>query len=242
MKLLLGSALLLPVCLALAGPAVAAERNYSVGSFDRLRVEGPFRVVLTTGRSPSAKAEGDPRATDTIDLRVEGSTLIIRAGVNGWGEQPVSRDAAAPVIRVSTGMIRYATLSGGGDVTITGPLKGQRIELSLSGSGTLRADGVDADQFVANAIGAGTMTLGGRAAKVRLSTVGTVAMQAGALVADDLLLRTDGNGEMVAQARATAGITAAGVGAVTVYGSPACTIRGAPAGPVRCGKGPPPAP
>lgn len=217
-------------------PAVAAERNYSVGSFDRLRVDGPFRVVLTTAQSPGAKAEGDPRITDTIVIRVEGDTLIVRAGINGWGEQPVAGSAGAPVIRVSTGMIRSAMLIGGGDVTIAGPLKGQRVELTLTGSGSMRADGIDADQFVATAIGAGSMTLGGRAARVRLSTNGPVRMQAGALVASDLLLRTDGNGEMIVQARYTAGISTAGLGSVTVYGKPACTVRGTPDGPVSCGK------
>ena len=72
--------------------------------------------------------------------------------------------------------------------------------------------------------------------------VGTVQMQAAALVADDLLLRADGNGDLTAQARATAGITSAGVGTVTVYGKPACTVRGRPAGPVSCGLLPLPAP
>lgn len=231
----------LPLALGvLATPAVAAERNYSVGSFDRIRVDGPFRVVLTTGASPGAKAEGDPRVTDTLDIRVEGVTLIVRAGVNGWGEQPVAGRAGAPIIRVSTGMIRNASLTGGGDLTIVGPVKGQRIGLQLAGSGSMRADGLDADIFSASVFGTGSMTLGGRAAKVNLSTNGSAQMQAGNLVAGDLAINTDGNGDMTAQARFTATITAAGVGSVTVLGKPACIVRGKPSGPVSCGKTPPP--
>jgi hypothetical protein len=60
-------------------------------------------------------------------------------------------------------------------------------------------------------------------------------MEAGGLVADDLTVRTDGNGEMTAQARYTATIASAGVGSVTIYGKPTCTIRGNANGPVNCG-------
>lgn len=226
--------------LLLATPAVAAERNYSVSSFERIRVDGPFRVVLTTGRPPGATAEGDPQVTDTIDIRVEGSTLIVRAGTGGWGEQP-ARGRGGLVIRVSTGMIRGATLIGGGDLRIVGRLSGQRIDLALTGSGSLRADGLDADQLFASAIGAGSMTLGGRAAKARLATSGPVQLNAGGLVANDLTVRADGDGDLVAQARYTAAVSSAGVGSVTVYGKPACTVQGTPGGPVSCGKLMPPA-
>lgn len=225
-----------------AVPATAAERNYSVGSFERIRVDGPFRVVLTTGTSPGAKAEGDPRITDNLEVRVEGTTLIVRAGVNGWGEQPVANAAGAPIIRVSTGMIRAAALIGGGDLTIIGALRGQRIELQLAGSGSVRTDGVDADQFSATVFGTGSMTLGGRAARVSLSTNGPAQMQAGNLVASDLTISTSGNGEMIAQARFTATIASDGVGSVTVLGAPACVVRGKPAGPISCGKVPPSTP
>ena len=224
----------------LAVPAAAAERNYSVSSFERIRIDGPFRVILTTGRPPSAKAEGAPQVTDALDIRVEGGTLIVRAGANGWGEQPVARDRAAPVIRVSTGMIRGAALIGGGDLRIVGPLRGQRIDLALTGSGSLSTDGREADQLFASAIGAGSMTLGGRAARARLATSGPVRLQAGDLVANDLTVRADGNGDLVAQARYTASVSSTGIGSVTVYGKAACTMLGVANGPVSCGKLMPP--
>ena len=37
-----------------AAPAGAADRNYSIGSFERIRVDGAFEVKLTTGKSPAA--------------------------------------------------------------------------------------------------------------------------------------------------------------------------------------------
>lgn len=224
--------LLLPVS------AGAAERTYSIGSFERVRVEGPFEVRLTTGQSPRARAEGPTRSIEGLDIRVEGTTLIVRAGINGWGEQPVAGNQGAPVISVSTGAIRDAIVLGGGRLSIAGPLKGQRIELSVTGSGAIDAGAIQADLFNAAVYGSGTMKLGGRGAKVRLVANGTGGIDATALSAGDLTLSLDGPGQMQATARSTANVTSTGIGTVTVYGKPACTVKAV--GPVSCGKLPTP--
>jgi len=221
--------------LLLPASAQAAERSYAIGSFERVRVEGPFEVRLTTGQSPRARADGDARAVQDIDVRVEGTTLIVRAGINGWGEQPVAAHQAAPTVTVSTPMLRSATVIGGGRLAISGPLKGQRIALAVTGSGTIDAGAIEADQFDAAVIGSGSMKLAGRSAKVRLAASGTGGIDATALSAADLTLLLDGPGRMTATAHSTANVTATGLGSVTVYGKPSCIVK-AGAGPVSCGK------
>ena len=220
--------------------AGAANRVYAVGSFDRVRVDGPFQVKLVTGRSPGARADGDARAVDTLDVRVEGTTLIVRSSANGWGEQSGGGSVSAPVISISTLAIRSATLIGGGRLSVTGAVKGQRIDLQVTGSGTLDAAALDADQLDATLVGSGGIKLGGRAAKVRLMTNGTGGIDAVPLKADDLILLLDGPGEIRATARFTANVTSTGLGSVTVYGKPACTVKAVAGGPVSCGKLPTP--
>lgn len=231
---------LLGALLLAAMPASAAERSYTVGSFDRIRVEGPFDVQLATESSPGARAEGDPRATDGIDIRLEGTTLIIRAGVNGWGEQELAGSKTAPLIRVSTPMIRSATIIGGGRLVVAGPVRGQRVDLALTGSGSLAVPGLDADILNATLLGSGSISLGGRGAKVRLIASGSGTIDAVPLSAADLTIRSDGTGEMRATARFTASVTTTGIGAATVFGSPACTVKAVAGGPISCGKLPPP--
>lgn len=221
--------------ICLATPAAAEQRSFAIGSFDRVRIDGPFRVIVTLGGSPGGSAEGDVRAIGDLDLRVEGTTLIVRAGLGGWGEQGSGRQAA-PVVRVSTQAIRSIVTVGAAQVSVGGPFRGQRLDLSLTGSGTLAAPTIDADQLFATVLGSGTMTLGGRAAKVRLTTSGSAAIVAATLVAGDLTVRLDGNGAIDAQARYTAAVTTSGLGAVTVYGKPACTVNAVAGGPVSCGK------
>jgi len=221
--------------LCLATPAVAEQRSFAIGSFDRVRIDGPFRVIVTLGGSPNGVAEGDARAIGDIDVRVDGTTLIVRAGVSGWGEQGSARQSA-PVVRVSTQAIRSIVTVGAAQVSVGGPFRGQRLDLSLTGSGTLTAPTIDADQMFATVLGSGTMTLGGHAAKVRLTTSGSANIAAAALVADDLTVRLDGSGAIDAQARYTAAVTTTGLGGVMVYGKPACTVNAVAGGPVSCGK------
>jgi|SRR5882757_839458 len=237
---LLAFALILIAPMLIAGPASAAERSYAIGNFDRIRVEGPFDVRLTTHEPPGARAQGDPRTTDDLDIRVEGMTLIVRAGAGGWGERPGASDTRAPVILVSTLLIRSATVIGGGQLAITGPVKGQRIDLQLTGSGGLDVSGLDADQLNATLLGSGNIKLVGRAAKVRLLTSGQGVIDAVPLSAGDLIVRLDGTGETRATARFTANVTTTGIGAATIYGDAACTVKAMAGGPISCGKLPTP--
>ena len=62
----------------LAAPAGAAERNYSVTSFDRIRIDGPYQVTLKTNVAPFARASGTQAALDGVSIKVEGRTLVVR--------------------------------------------------------------------------------------------------------------------------------------------------------------------
>lgn len=221
--------------LTVAAPARAAERRYVVTQFDRVRVDGPFDVRVATRGAPAARAVGAPDATDGLDIRVEGTTLIVRAGARGWTALPHADPRAAPVLYLRTQTLRGATVIGGGRLDIDGPVRGQRVDLQLTGSGTMTVPALDVDQFTATLLGGGTMTLGGRAARVRLLTSGAGTIEATALQADELVLRLDGAGTTRATARYVAQVTTTGLGAATVYGKAACTVNAVAGGPIRCG-------
>lgn len=218
---------LVPVALiAAAAPAAAADHRYVVTEFDRIRVEGPFDVRVTTRGTPMARAAG---SSDALDVHVEGTTLIVRAARGG------ETAPAAPILYLRTTTLRSATVIGGGKLDIAGPLRSQRVDLQVTGSGALAVAALDAEQVVATLLGNGAMTLGGRAGRVRLLSNGAGAIEAGALLADDLVVRIDGAGTTRASARYFANVATTGFGAVTVYGKPKCTVKASADGPVACG-------
>lgn len=224
----------LAAALISAAPAQAAERTYAVGSFDHVRVDGPFEVHVDTGGSPGARASGSAELLDRLDITVNDTTLIVRLGNGGWGETPKRAGAAPPVVTLSTPRLTAIAASAGARVSVA-KMAAQRIDLSLVGAGTLAVDGAAADEIRASQFGTGSMRLAGRAARVRLSGTGAGSIDAGALIASDLVVRLDGNGDIRANALHTAQVTSTALGQVTVVGAAKCTIRATADGPVRCG-------
>lgn len=217
-----------------AAPAFAAERSFSVGSFDRVRVDGPFEVRVTTGSSPTARASGSGALLERVDVDLNGTTLIVRMGNGGWGETPGKAGGSAPVITLSTPRLIAATVSAGARVAIT-KMASQRIDVGVTGAGVLTIARADADQLNATLVGTGQITLGGRASRARLLTNGPGTIDASALSVNDLIVRLEGAGETKAAARYTAQVTSNGLGKVTVSGTAKCTVKAIAGGPVACG-------
>ncbi|MES2754331.1 MAG: head GIN domain-containing protein [Pseudomonadota bacterium] len=225
-----------PLLALIAAPAAAAERSVAVVNFDRIRIDGPFEVRLTTDAEPNASLSGSADVLDKVELRVEGTTLIVRAGNAGWGERPRAKAAGAPLIRVSTRSLRSAGVVGGGVLTIVGPVRGDRIDLTVTGAGSIAASGLAANELVATLIGTGEIALGGTARSARLLSNGAGRIAARDLTANDVTIRTDGATEVAVGARYTASATSTGLGAITVLGSPECKVKAAAGGPIACGR------
>jgi hypothetical protein len=216
-------------------PAKAAERNFMVVDFDKVRVDGPFRVELVTGGPSLAIATGPQAALDRVSMEVQGTTLHIRPNRSAWGGN--MRDATGPIaIRIATRTLRSATVTGGGALGIKGA-KNLRIDLILTGSGRIDVAGVDADLLAITLIGSGKIGLAGKARQVRASVEGTGDLDGAGLRADDVDIGANTAGMIAITAVRTAKVRSGGSGEVAISGSPACTITGLAAGNVRCGTG-----
>jgi hypothetical protein len=226
----LGAVLLLLGC---AGPALAAERTYSVTDFDRLDVSGPFVVVVTTGKSPGANANGGREAIDRLTVETVGRTLRIRPGINGWGGWPGAL-SVTPTIKVSVPMLRAANLNGSGSITIS-KLRGQSLQIAVIGSGQLNVAQIETDRLFASNLGSGGMTLSGKAAIATLALKGTGPLNAKDLRVDALELTATGAGDAQISAAKTAKIISTGTGNVDIIGTPACSVTANGAGRVKCG-------
>lgn len=217
-------------------PAVAADRTVSVTTFSRVRIEGPLVVRIATGASPAARVSGDPDVIERIDVAQNGETLILRVGGPGWGERPAARSSRPVTIALGTPRLDGVALGGEGEVH-AGAMKGQRVDLTVTGAGKLAVERVDADQLVATVVGSGVITAdAGKVTGMRAMVNGPGAVTAPELSAGELIARVEGAGEVTASARFTAQVTATGLGKVTVLGTPKCQVR-APAGAaVVCGR------
>jgi hypothetical protein len=204
-------------------PAMAAERNYSVNSFDRIRVDGPYKVKLTTGVPPFAIAKGSNIAVDRVSVAVEGRTLIVRQNPGSWGGYP--GQAPGPVeIELGTHDLSQAWLNGAGTLAIN-QVRGLTFELALQGSGSAAIGDADVDQLKIGISGAGSVKIAGKAPQLTAIIRGTSTLDASGLTAKDALVGAEGPSDVRFVATSTAKVDARGTSSVSVGGKPSCTIK-----------------
>jgi Putative auto-transporter adhesin, head GIN domain len=221
------------LALAAAVPAGAAERTYSITDFDRVQVDGPYRVTVTTGRSSGARAEGSTEALDHVSIDVQGGTLRVRRNRSAWGSHPGA--GAGPVtVALTTRDLRNAAVVGSGSLDID-RAKGLRVDLSVSGSGRLNVSAVEADNLIVGLLGGGRITLAGRTRQLRATVQGSGDLAAAGLSSDDAQIASDTAGNVAVAVARTAKVTATGAGDVEIIGSPTCTIEAKGSGRVTCG-------
>lgn len=217
------SALLAATLLCTAAPAAAAQRSFSVTSFDRIRVDGPFSVRLATGVTPYARATGSSRALDGISVRVEGRTLTIRRDPSAWGGYP--NQAQEPVeLSIGTHELATAILNGAGTLSID-KARGLNFELSVQGAGRADIADVQVDRLVVALAGTVTSRIAGKALRLTAIVRGASGLDAAALTAREGLLSAQGPASISAKLTETARVDASGVAQVTVSGDPACTVK-----------------
>lgn len=220
------------LALAAAAPAAAAERTYSITDFDRVQVDGPYRVTLITGRSSAARAEGSAEALDHVSIDVQGGTLRVSRNRSAWGSYPGA--GAGPVtVALTTRDLRNAAVVGSGSLDID-RAKGLRVDLSVSGSGRLNVAAVEADNLVVGLLGGGRITLAGRTKQLRATVQGSGDLAAAGLSADDAQIASDTAGNVAVSVARTAKVTATGAGDVEIVGSPTCTLEAKGSGRVLC--------
>jgi hypothetical protein len=218
---------------AFAAPAAAADRPYPVADFDRLVIEGPYRVHLVVGGPTTARASGTRDGLDRLSIESSGQTLRIRPQRGVWGAN-AGTDPGPVTIELTTRTLRSARLLGPAMLDVEGA-GGLNVELMVQGSGTLRATRVAADALSLGLLGDGALDVTGTAKTLRGQFQGTGTVTAANLAADAATITTNTVGSVALQVNGRAEINAYGLGTVTIAGNPACVLNGPGSAQVRCG-------
>lgn len=209
----------------LASPADAATRNFGITGFDRIRVDGPYKVRLTNGVAPFATASGSAAAIDRVAIEVMGRTLVVRTNPS-WGGYP-GKDLGPVEINIGTHELSSATLNGSGLLQID-RVKGLNFELSVQGSGAAEIAYADVDNLRVALAGTAGAIVSGRAGKLKAAVRGISSLDATDLSAKDADIGAEGPATVKAQVAGDAKVTASGTATVSLAGNPAClaTVTG----------------
>ncbi|QIK78560.1 DUF2807 domain-containing protein [Sphingomonas piscis] len=209
--------------LAVAAPAGAAERSFTVTGFDKIRVDGPFKVTLATNVAPFAKVRGDARALNGVSIDVQGRTLIVRPDRAAWGGYP--GDPEKPVeIALGTHDLASALVNGSGSLLID-KVRGLKFDLSVAGAGSADIGRMDVDQLRIGLVGTATSHVAGKALTLTTSVDGASMLQAADLSVKDATILSSGPAKVELTATNTAKVTARGAANIVLQGRPACTSR-----------------
>jgi hypothetical protein len=217
-----------------AAPALAAERRYTVTDFDRVQVEGPYEVVLATGRAPGAAATGTAEALDRVSVSVEGRTLKVRVNRSAWAANPAANPGPVRVV-LSGHAMRSASVSGSGSLAVD-KMSGLRLDLAVAGSGRIAVAKLEADMLSATLVGSGRMELAGAAKQLRATISGSGDFAAAGLKVEDAVIGADTAGAIALAGGRTVKLRVTGAGDIDISGDPACTIEGSSSGRLRCGR------
>jgi hypothetical protein len=207
----------------LASPAAAATRNFGITSFEKVRVEGPFKVTLTTGVAPFARASGSAGAIDRVAIDVRGNTLVVHSNLSSWGGYPGQQPGPVE-ISLGTHDLSSAWISGSGVLSID-KVKGLSFDLSAQGSGSAAIGRADVDQLNVAVVGTASATLAGRAASMTAVIRGISTLNAANLATKDATIGAEGAATVNANISNSVQVDATGPATIQLTGSPACTLR-----------------
>lgn len=218
------SVFLMSGILLLSSATQAAERKFSLFGFEDIRIGNGVDVVLTSGKGPSAWAEGETRELlDRVSLRKNGKQLIVsverksQSGDDYGADRPVtlylSSYAITNISHLGSGLVKLDKLSG------------RTPRVRLGGFGTLRIDAVDADRLDVAMAGGGQVVMSGKARDARIELQGASIFESPGLTVDKLTLVQRGPARSQLMVKREAAITNYGAGQIDIAGKPNCMVR-----------------
>jgi hypothetical protein len=189
------SPMLLTACggVGITGSGTAATQARHLDAFSGVDLAASSNVTIHVGGRQSVVVRADDNLLRHVKTRVRAGTLTIWTTGSFTTNSPMS-------VQISTPSLQALTLSGSGAIT-AGNIQAQRLSVTLSGSGVVRASG--------------TVT------RLDVSLGGSGEAQLGQLAARDVRAILSGSGRIVTRATDALQASVPGSGTIIYSGHPA---------------------
>lgn len=140
-----------------------------VSGFNAVASSGPFDVHIKINGTESLKIVAESDVIKEIETTVEGGKLRIKFRHHeNWGNENYGRID----VYVTAKALSALANAGSGSIKVEGALSGDRVNISLSGSGNITS-AVKADDFHAAVAGSGSIDLNGSAKETKINISGS---------------------------------------------------------------------
>jgi hypothetical protein len=209
------------------------RRDFQVGAFQKVSLEGSHDVVVTVGGAPSVRAEGDKALVDRLDIRVENGELKVGTKHEG-GWFHFDHDRLGVVVHVTVPNLSGASIEVSGDIRID-KVEGAAFTGAIAGSGDMDIAALRVGHAGFSIAGSGGITAKGAADSSNISIAGSGDVDAQGLTVKTTSISVMGSGDVRANASESADVSVMGSGDVTMSGAGHCTIHKMGSGDVQCG-------
>jgi len=115
----------------------AGEQRVIDGRVVNVVMSGPLKLVLKSAPSTELYVKGDPKLVSKVTTKVEGNTLYIATR----GIFIATGKSGQTTVELNLPSLEKLQLTGSGDCSVQG-FKGNRVELSLHGSGNMSLNSI----------------------------------------------------------------------------------------------------
>jgi len=196
-----------------------------------IRGEGPTQTETRTPRDfhgVDAKIPGkiEVRIADEYSVEVQAQEnllpILVTKVVNGTLEIYFSENvsnAQGLLVRVAAPSFDRLGVSGSGDMEARSPISGEKLSLSIGGSGSINLPEADVHTLKCSVAGSGEIEIGGNAREAHYDISGSGDIQAKRLIAETGKAAIAGSGSITCQASETLKASIAGSGDIYYTGS-----------------------
>jgi hypothetical protein len=191
-----------------------------------LVLASPDRVIVSEGKKLDIAVSGDQEAVDALRFSLDGDTLGIVRGKDGW------KDKGTATIRVTLPGLTGMVLAGSGSIEADS-LKG-KADVTIAGSGKATVAKVSADKLDLTIAGSGDFEAAGSATALDMTVAGSGRARMAGLKVEtaDISVAGSGDTEFSSDGKVEASIV--GSGTVTVHGRASCTVSAMGSGTLNC--------
>jgi hypothetical protein len=176
------------------------KETRNVDTFTKISFRTSGKVYVRQGSPQKVQIEGTSEMLDKIKTRVEGGKLIIGPESDRWFNWNWKDDSRVTVY-ITVKDIEALSVSGSGDLIAETKIVSNRLDLNVSGSGSIKAE-IDAGSVKADVSGSGNMDLFGKCSSFKSDISGSGDITLSANISNEAEFDISGSGKAVASGTA----------------------------------------
>jgi hypothetical protein len=190
-------------------------QRYTPGEFNAIEIQGSAEIRFEQGDTDEVFVNGDVGMQERVQLRLRNNVLRIdSAGAwKFWNSRRLQ-------VLVRSRQLSRLTISGSAIVQAPAPVRGERLVVSISGSGLARFEQLDVGRLEFSASGSGDADMAGRARDVAVNITGRSDFRGENLLSRRARVSISGVGDVKLWTTEDLMLTVSGMGQVEYWGNP----------------------